>query len=302
MRRDNLAPALTAVAAGAAAWAFTRNANASLPLAYSLPAGYTPADIDDADAGAMVQFAQRIGSDFSRAAPFLPTGADYADALPGSPLYDGAMYAAESVGFDPWSSDDAEIFDPAPAWDFSQLESWVDITADAFGEGVWNYPGSGGIYQTAQDTAKAVGDNVGAFLAMIRAAEGTADEYGYQALYGYKRGDMSKIFTDFSDHPRVRVMAHGRPTSVAGAYQMQIGTWDDARRALGLPDFSPQSQDRAAVWLIDKRHKALPDVIAGKAQAAINRLRKEWDSFNHHPMEKLLRHFYEAMASRREPE
>ena len=44
----------------------------------------------------------------------------------------------------------------------------------------------------------------------------------------------------------------GKTSSAAGRYQFLQGTWDEARNALGLPDFSPESQDAAAVWLAER--------------------------------------------------
>lgn len=117
--------------------------------------------------------------------------------------------------------------------------------------------------------------NVQAFLRTIRTAEGTAGGNGYSMLFG---GDT---FTGFADHPRVKVTrtSNGRPitSSAAGAYQMLARTWDGVRAKLGLADFSPASQDRAAVELIRQRG-ALADVRAGRFADAINKCRKEWAS------------------------
>ncbi|WP_314434610.1 glycoside hydrolase family 24 protein [Massilia timonae] len=117
--------------------------------------------------------------------------------------------------------------------------------------------------------------NVQAFLRTIRTAEGTAGGNGYSMLFG---GDT---FTGFADHPRVKITrtSNGRPitSSAAGAYQMLARTWDGVRAKLGLADFSPASQDRAAVELIRQRG-ALADVRAGRFADAINKCRKEWAS------------------------
>jgi muramidase (phage lysozyme) len=50
-----------------------------------------------------------------------------------------------------------------------------------------------------------------------------------------------------------------------------------ARNALGLPDFSPASQDRAALYLVEKRG-ALEDVKAGRLAQAVSKCRNEWAS------------------------
>jgi muramidase (phage lysozyme) len=38
----------------------------------------------------------------------------------------------------------------------------------------------------------------------------------------------------------------GRTSSAAGRYQFLFSTWKNEQRQLNLPDFSPQSQDKAA--------------------------------------------------------
>lgn len=59
-------------------------------------------------------------------------------------------------------------------------------------------------------------------------------------------------FTSFADHPGPGREGH---SSAAGRYQFIYSTWKSAQRALGLPDFSPESQDRAAVWLAEQDYK-----------------------------------------------
>ncbi len=117
--------------------------------------------------------------------------------------------------------------------------------------------------------------NVAAFLRMIRYAEGTAGPDGYRTMFG------GELFDTFADHPRraiTRLLGRQTITSTAaGAYQFLSTTWDDARRALGLPDFSPESQDAAAVWLI-RRRGALADVRAGRFDAAVAKCAREWAS------------------------
>lgn len=118
--------------------------------------------------------------------------------------------------------------------------------------------------------------NLRAFLALIRWCEGTAGEDGYRTRFG------GGLFDSFSDHPggTVTRTLGGKPitSSAAGAYQFLQSTWDECRDALGLPDFSPESQDKAAIFLI-KRRGALEDVEAGRIEAAIAKCAKEWASF-----------------------
>ncbi len=130
--------------------------------------------------------------------------------------------------------------------------------------------------------------NERAFLAAIRAAEGTAGPNGYRTMFG------GGLFDSFADHPR---QAHqfttldGRKlwTTAAGAFQFmarsplptggatRVDTWGECQRALNLPDFSPESQDAAALYLVD-RCGALGDVRAGRFASAVAKCRKVWAS------------------------
>lgn len=118
--------------------------------------------------------------------------------------------------------------------------------------------------------------NLSAFLAVIRACEGTAGEEGYRALFGWRPGN-GRVFSSFADHPRVKVPYRSTYTTAAGAYQMLASTYDDARAHTGVTDFSPASQDRCAVYLIQRRG-ALADVENGRLRAAIDRCNREWAS------------------------
>lgn len=137
-----------------------------------------------------------------------------------------------------------------------------------------------------QDTAQ---QNINAFLGMIRQAEGTAASADpYAVCYGYRHQ-----IADFSNHPAITgewkgerlpdVMCAnagfgpGCVSSAAGAYQIIKGTWRNVAGALGLTDFTPASQDSAAVELI-RRRGALEDVKAGRITAAIGKCKNEWAS------------------------
>lgn len=117
--------------------------------------------------------------------------------------------------------------------------------------------------------------NLRAFLYLIRWCEGTAGEDGYRTLFG------GELFDGFAAHPNraVTKIVGGRPitSTAAGAYQFLFKTWEECRKALNLPDFSPDSQDKAAVYLI-KRRGALEDVEAGRLKDAIRKCALEWAS------------------------
>lgn len=121
-------------------------------------------------------------------------------------------------------------------------------------------------------------DNVNAFLWVIRNCEGTADPDGYRRLFG------GKLFNSFADHPRdkqtFKLKKGGTLTSTAaGAYQILERTWDGLRKNHPgmFPDFSPSSQDLAAIALIRGR-KALADVEEGRFDIALRKCALEWAS------------------------
>lgn len=70
----------------------------------------------------------------------------------------------------------------------------------------------------------------------------------------YNTMNGGEKFSDYSDHPR-RVGKGGTATA-AGRYQFVQGTWDRAKAATGVPDFSPGSQDKAGWWLAQADYKA----------------------------------------------
>ncbi|HJV86916.1 MAG TPA: glycoside hydrolase family 104 protein [Noviherbaspirillum sp.] len=113
--------------------------------------------------------------------------------------------------------------------------------------------------------------NVQAILRVIRTGEGTTDDQGYRRIFG------GQLFSSYADHPRVSVTKGGYTSTAAGAYQMLASTWDETRKMMGLTDFSPASQDAAAVGRIAARG-ALDDVLAGRFDTAIKKINREWAS------------------------
>jgi len=119
--------------------------------------------------------------------------------------------------------------------------------------------------------------NVQAFLAMIRRYESAGN---YFVLYG------GSTFSDTSAHPNVRVPFHNPLkdgegdndySTAAGAYQINRPTWLSIQALAFLPDFSPPSQDEAAVWLL-KMRGILQDVIDGNFSTAIKNASTTWAS------------------------
>lgn len=112
--------------------------------------------------------------------------------------------------------------------------------------------------------------NVLAFLRVIREKESSQDESAYTILNG------GSHFFDTSRHPY-----EGVPTTkggkAAGAYQFLGTTWARLVDLYSFPDFGPESQDLGAIALIQGRG-ALADVIAGRFDSAVAKLRPEWTS------------------------
>lgn len=120
--------------------------------------------------------------------------------------------------------------------------------------------------------------NVRRALDMIAYSEGTADagDNGYNIAFG------GSAFESYADHPRQSRQFRQRDgranrTTAAGRYQFLKGTWDDVAKKLNLPDFSPTSQDLAAIELI-RRRGALQNVLDGDFEGAIAKLGNEWAS------------------------
>jgi muramidase (phage lysozyme) len=128
---------------------------------------------------------------------------------------------------------------------------------------------------TDQLSAALESENFRAFFAVIRTGEGTLGDDGYRRMFG---GDL---VDDLSRHPNrknTRRLGGKRITSTAaGVGQFLFRTWEEARAALQLPDFSARSQDLAVAYLIWRR-RALDDVLAGRFDLAVRKCAKEWAS------------------------
>ena len=82
---------------------------------------------------------------------------------------------------------------------------------------------------------------------IIRYGEGTLGDQGYNTQF------TGSIFKDTSKHPRQLKSGGGYTSDAAGAYQFLSTTWDRAKKALGLTDFSPASQEAAGRYLTQQR-------------------------------------------------
>ncbi|MDQ3800207.1 MAG: peptidoglycan-binding protein [Acidobacteriota bacterium] len=88
-------------------------------------------------------------------------------------------------------------------------------------------------------------------------------------------GRRNVVVNDFSRHPNLAVRwANGQPpSSAAGRYQFLYRTW----QGLNMPDFSPRSQDLAAIKLMQRRGMIEP-LLRGDFAGAIHRGAPEWAS------------------------
>lgn len=104
-----------------------------------------------------------------------------------------------------------------------------------------------------------------AFLDGIAWAEGA----NYNTLYG------SGTFSDYSRHPNRRITAGAYTSTAAGRYQFLYSTWIGIQRELGLPDFSPRSQDIGAVYLIAQKG-AINNILNGDPVGALKKFGCLW--------------------------
>lgn len=150
------------------------------------------------------------------------------------------------------------------------------------------------IYQTqGSEFVDTPSQNVAAFLYMIRRAEHTAADVASGADYGTFYGGAR--FSDFSNHPVItgelspvklpesmcRNAGYSSGvcySSAAGAYQFIKPTWlAQQRKVPYLTDFSPASQDQAAIRLLDQIG-ALKYVRSGEIETAIRLAGSQWAS------------------------
>ena len=140
----------------------------------------------------------------------------------------------------------------------------------------------GGLFMVRDSIAQRVANagahpNVRAFLAMIRMPESGGK---YNVIYG------GQIFHDYAKHPNVRVPFDNPRTgrrdysTAAGAYQINSPTWLTIQAVAFLPDFSPTSQDTAAIWLLQLRG-ALDYILAGDFENGLRVAGATWASLPH---------------------
>lgn len=115
--------------------------------------------------------------------------------------------------------------------------------------------------------------NLAKFLNFLGKAEGA----NYNTIVG------GSSFSDFSQHPNVvGLRTKEGPSTAAGRYQITKTTYNDIAPALGITDFSQNSQDLIATELI-RRKNALGDVVNGNFDEAVKKLGGVWASLPSSP-------------------
>lgn len=100
---------------------------------------------------------------------------------------------------------------------------------------------------------------------------------GYNVIVG-STVSRPDLFASYNDHPRKLVRLNKNLASTAaGRYQLLMRFFDFYKKALGLPDFSPSSQDAIAIQQMRECH-ALGDIDAGNFELAVHRVSHIWAS------------------------
>ncbi|OGR72990.1 MAG: hypothetical protein A2089_14650 [Elusimicrobia bacterium GWD2_63_28] len=114
---------------------------------------------------------------------------------------------------------------------------------------------------------------VRAFLDTLAFAEGTRANYNYIFTF--------VTFTSYADHPRVKKCAGKLCSTAAGRYQFLSKTWDGLAPALGLNDFTPPSQEKAALEIIRRQgayNRVLRSSVYENFTSALGKLNTTWAS------------------------
>jgi muramidase (phage lysozyme) len=121
----------------------------------------------------------------------------------------------------------------------------------------------------------AVGENIVAFLDMLSVSEGTFGhgDDGYNMLV-----NPGGFFSSYAGHPHKLITVNPNlKSTAAGRYQINWPTWLDISAKIKLHDFTPLSQDIAAIQLI-KRAGAYVLIVNGKFDEALAACAKTWAS------------------------
>ena len=109
---------------------------------------------------------------------------------------------------------------------------------------------------------------------VIKTGEGTLGDKGYTTQF------TGRQFSDMSKHPAQINSANGLSSDAAGAYQFLSTTYNPAAKALGITDFSPESQEKVGKYLAQQRGMNTDIVHTDKASflKALDKIAPEWAS------------------------
>ena len=114
----------------------------------------------------------------------------------------------------------------------------------------------------------------GALSAVLSYGEGTQGDKGYTTQF------TGTQFSDMSKHPKQIRISGNLKSDAAGKYQFLSTTWDEAKNALNLPDFSPESQEKAGRFLTKRRGVDPDKIITNRDEfvSVMDKLAPEWAS------------------------
>jgi len=147
--------------------------------------------------------------------------------------------------------------------------------------------------------------NQKAFLDMIAFSENgekllAVSDNGYDVIVG-STPTKPNLLPHYDDcNRKVVSLKNGIKSTASGRYQILSRYYDAYKKQLGLPDFSPDSQDKIALQLIKECH-ALGDIESGNFVSAVGKCASRWASLtgspygqHTHPIETLRDAFVAA--------
>lgn len=137
-----------------------------------------------------------------------------------------------------------------------------------------------------RDKAEAALENPNVLLFLDLLAEAEGATLGYNTQFG------GTVIPDLSNHPNKRLeyfnskSGKRSATTAAGRYQFKGDSWRDQTGRLGLTDFSPRSQDLAAVGLMMYKPKTLDALMKGDFNKALKDYGTYWASLPSSPYDQ----------------
>lgn len=121
--------------------------------------------------------------------------------------------------------------------------------------------------------------NVRAFLGLIRDTEGTSKGADPYRVYGGSvKNQMESLDTpNFKKWSFSQTDGKKNSSTASGAYQFLERTWNNVAKQNGLTDFSPRSQDLAAIALL-QQNGSLPYILEGDFGKAVQKSNRTWAS------------------------